>query len=875
MRAPLPFALPVFVALAAAPSGAQDGAPLPSSLLEAAKAATKAPTTPAADPEAPRDDPPPTTPVPAPPAPPATTAATTPGEVKSIDEWDIVELTSARLLPNGQPATDACGYTRDVVAARRSPPARTPAKLTVGCTKGPDGLPAPAPPTLTLPEPYAQTPLDIDNGNITVTVDAGALFLGEAMTGLRRGTLPFVTKCHDMALGPMGTAGFHLEVSPAGRIVGSETYDATLAEPLVLCLKEAVYRATFPSTRDGNAAKVSVFITLRQRKQAESAALKPCKAGETPTTKDGAQTCAVARACAHDEVPKAVDALGPGELPCTIEYVERGVPFLKGELTSFGDVQLVNARNSVGVGLGVNVIDNIFYAVVRPDVNLRFGPFKLGLGAPLRFEVLNLQSIDLLGGDPIGDATANTGRFRFEDWDQVEDFVRPLRYVSWGKKEDNLYVDLHRVHSLSIGNGQLVRRYAPNLDIDQDKVFAQVDGYGSLGGVELMAGPFPVPRLAGGLVFIKPFGVVDAVSALTAPKPAEGATPTATAAGDDYVSGLLRSMSLGFSYVTDLNSPTGLDKRLNPVDQRPQLIVDQAGQFFWSNRANPVGDVVQGMGVDLEAKVLKVGIVDVKVYGDYSHLFFPGDSSADQAFAAFNGGGATVGGLLRMSFGETPVRDIEEEDEATKRGLKPREKKAAHALRARLEGRTFSPTYLPSYWNTMYEVDRFQFGFADDRITLPTKIRYLADQASDPWRVGYYAELSYLWVDVLGVTAMLEDAYALGDSDPVRGKNFAVHAESKGLGWLQFFGTYHFRNFEFAELNRAFSLTSDNEVVFFGARMQLLPILFINLGGQRAFRTAFSADDVLTPNDKGERFTSLGLKNAWLYGMDIELGWQF
>ena len=48
-----------------------------------------------------------------------------------------------------------------------------------------------------------------------------------------------------------------------------------------------------------------------------------------------------------------------------------------------GDVVLVNERTSFGVGLGVNAIDGVYFAVIRPDVNLQFGKFELGLGAPL------------------------------------------------------------------------------------------------------------------------------------------------------------------------------------------------------------------------------------------------------------------------------------------------------------------------------------------------------------------------------------------------------------------------------------------------------------------------------------------------------------
>ena len=139
---------------------------------------------------------------------------------------------------------------------------------------------------------------------------------------------------------------------------------------------------------------------------------------------------------------KTTEQLAPGEEPCFDVPVERGVAFLKGELTSMGDVVLVNNRSSFGLGLGLSALDGVYFAVLRPDLNLQFGAFKLGLGAPLRFELLNLQTLDFLGGDPIGSATANFGRFRREDWDQIEDLVRPLRYVSWGKKEDRLYIDV-------------------------------------------------------------------------------------------------------------------------------------------------------------------------------------------------------------------------------------------------------------------------------------------------------------------------------------------------------------------------------------------------------------------------------------------------
>jgi hypothetical protein len=338
----------------------------------------------------------------------------------------------------------------------------------------------------------------------------------------------------------------------------------------------------------------------------------------------------------------------------------------------------------------------------------------------------------------------------------------------------------------------------------------------------------------------------------------------------------LDSWSIGFSYVTDLNAPTGLEGRTNASDNRRQLAVDPANQFVWRNQTTPIGDVVQGLGVDTEIKLLKLANVDIKAYADGSTLLFPGDSSTAEAYEPFSGAGATIGSLIRISLGEKPIRPIEEEEDDVQLGKKPRPKKAAHALRLRLEGRAFTATYLPSYFNTLYEVDRFQFGTARNRATLPTKIGFLASKQDDPMRVGYYAELSYAWVDALALTAVFEDAYPMGRDAQLQAKNFALHAETAGLGWLQLFATYHYRNFETGALNKAFSFSTDNEVLFAGARLQILPIMFLNFATQRAFRLGFGPDDTPGQVDKdGRRYTTTGLQNSWNNGFDVELGWQF
>jgi hypothetical protein len=542
-------------------------------------------------------------------------------------------------------------------------------------------------------------------------------------------------------------------------------------------------------------------------------------------------------------------------------------PFLKGELTHFGETQLLNKRSSIGLGLGWDVIGDVHYARIRPDLNVRWGPFGLGLGAPLRFQVLDLSE-PLNLNDPQGSIegwTTEAGRFRSEDWDQIEDFLRPLRYLTWGKKEDRFYADLNRVHAKTVGHGQLMRRYSPTVDIDEDNLFAEVDGYLDFGGFELVAGPFPIPRVAGGLVFIKPLGLFL----------------------DDYVS---KSWSVGFSYLTDLNTPTVLTTSANPADGRTQLPVDDAGQFVFDNKEAFLGDQVQGFGVDTELKVLKWEFIDLKLYADWSQLLMPavGASPASPtASEAFTDGGFTLGTLIRMSFGSKFAKELKDETEEARTGKVPREMKAEHALRLRLEGRTFGPQYLPSYFDTLYEADKWQFGFGGlpttQRAQLPTKLAWLASQEGQAWRTGFYAEASYSWVDWLGFTAMYEDAITLDGQAVPAARNMAFHVETgPGVGFLQVFATYHYRHFD--DFSKLFQFGSDNEVFYFGGRLSLLPILSINVQAQRAFRLGFSPDDL--PGQKSPlpgaasgsteyRYSSIGLQNDWAFGGDVEIGWQF
>ncbi len=536
-------------------------------------------------------------------------------------------------------------------------------------------------------------------------------------------------------------------------------------------------------------------------------------------------------------------------------------PFRKGELSMLGQVQLINAESSFGVGLGTANIDKIWYAEVRPNLNLHFERLSIGFGMRLRFQVFDTNVVEQGNPTTYSAGFAEAGRFRAEDWDRFvnypyTDLVRPLRYVTWGRKEEHLFVDVSRVHAITIGHGQLVRRYAPNVDIDESNIFAELDAYQDFGGMEVMLGPLPIPRLLGGLFFIKPLGPFR----------------------DDYRS---KSLSIGLTYVTDLNVPTVLVTSQDPVTGRVQYPIDK-GRFIYDMRDQVVGYGVQGVGIDAEFKPIKTKQYNIKTYVDYSHLFFP--DVPDAGIDAFGGGGATLGGLFRFSWGSRPVRPLERETEAVRLGLAPRETKAAYAARLRAELKAFDPQYVPSYFDSLYEVDKYQFGFGttplEERATLPTKMAFLAGQGGDPRRVGCYLEATYALVDWFALSLVYQDAWPLSSSDSSvpEAREIIFHAETQGLKFLQLFASYHYRNFELEDWERLFTFTSDNEIFYLGGRFRLW-MFALNLGLQRGFRMDFLPDDgpPRPYEEGGEAYphSSVGLENQWNYDLEFEIGWQF
>ena len=482
--------------------------------------------------------------------------------------------------------------------------------------------------------------------------------------------------------------------------------------------------------------------------------------------------------------------------PATVAEEDRPTarPFIKGELTRVGASKLVAANNRLGVRMGYEYLDVTHYGLLIPEFDLKIGDLRVGLGVPLRLEIFGPEGF------------ANAGALRAEDYDQPSELAKVIRYLSYGRKEDFFFLQISQLDAATIGHGPLMRRYFANADVDARRVGVQLDAYNDYGGFELhlndVIAPFVLGAGApegahlgaviGGLVFVKPVSWFS-----------------------DTV--LAKSVSLGFSWAGEVNAPL----RLAPPDTIGRIVTDAQHVPVYE------GGLVDLMGVDFELKVVKTDAVDIKPFVDFSVLREP--------FSAGRGGwGATLGALGRFNFVGSAAPDA-----------------TVHALRAIAELRVHAGNYLPGYFDTFYETQKYAYALAEDG---RWRTKYEALQARDPEaiEVGGYFELSYAPVGALALGAALELSTAPG------GNNLYLHAELPVLSWIQLFATVHKRGFTWDQLD----LGAPDTIFVSGGRLQLLPILWVNAEAYQVF----NFDDAPTRKVFDRTFG---------VNLDVELGWEF
>jgi hypothetical protein len=501
--------------------------------------------------------------------------------------------------------------------------------------------------------------------------------------------------------------------------------------------------------------------------------------------------------------------------------------FIKGELTNLGSDKLVVSDSRFGLRMGYARLDNSSYLGVDPEVDMHFGEsVALGLGLPLHVRFY-------------ADGIYDTGKIKFRehDYDKPSDYAKILRFLTIGKKEDQFYLNVSQLFAASIGHGAIVRRYSGNVDQNITRVGAQLDAYGKYGGFEAFVGDVVQPNhFLAGLGFVKPLGWLTGPSRET-----------------------FGWTSIGISTAMDLAAPYTLCRY--PYSNWPKTgdgsstagAEGCAGAAYYAPGEPVVMDTrrAQLVGVDLETKILKTDNADLKPYLDYSRLLgidSPSATQGDQGTASQGGGGFTLGMLGRFNAGDVNV----------------------HAFRLVGEARYFDGNYLPGYFDTFYEVQKYQFITGAASTDYSPKLRTIINRDPAHKRAGYYLEAAYQYNQGFALMVAYEDSFHVAGPDSicngcndqrkyVGSRNLTLHIEYPAYSWLQFFGSFYRRSFDGAPLDSSRPL-GDNTLIYGAVRLHVLWIFFLNA---RVFRT-WQADPVL-----GE------MKNVWGGDFDLEVGYEF
>jgi len=486
------------------------------------------------------------------------------------------------------------------------------------------------------------------------------------------------------------------------------------------------------------------------------------------------------------------------------------VDFVKGELLTVGDTNLLGNRSRAGARLGYRAINHVHYGTVDPGFDLRFDDFHLGMSAPLNIEVWDgtsgLVSVDTTQAEVGVRGFENSGRIREQDWDTWHDYARVLRHVGYGRKEDFLYVNLSQDGAASIGHGLIMKRYMPQIDVDTVRVAAELDAYSDYhGGFEFYTNDVTRWSMLGLLGFIKPLA--------------------------PFMPGYLtRSFSIGFTFVTDANAPRYLaveNRRfvLDPdADETLPLASETVAASIW--------------GIDSELKVFKNAAADIKVYLDFSKMVDAGN-------------GTTVGVLGRFNAAKDPV----------------------HAFRVRAEARSFSGNYEPSYFDSFYEIDKWQFLIGpnqygkglDTTSGMMTKYQAITTR-NDERQFGYFVEAAYSVLGYVSVGAALES------QSPLESYNMLLHLSIPWSDYLRLQGTYQKRHF--GDFGKLFDFNEDNEWLSAMARLKLLPILFLN--GQVSRLWSLNREVAEFGLEKGAPGPEYGLyRTGWDFQVWLDAAYEF
>lgn len=202
-------------------------------------------------------------------------------------------------------------------------------------------------------------------------------------------------------------------------------------------------------------------------------------------------------------------------------------------------------------GLGFGGIAEDWFVKVAVGAAFQFDKIGFGVQVPLNFRAIDYE--------PEQDSV-----IREEDWDEVGDFFKILRYFQYGFPNEPYYVRVGELAGVSIGHGTVVSSYYNVVDINHYKmgIRSTIDvGYG---GVEVMIDHVAPPNILAIRPFVRPFTFFKTAD-------------------------IFKKVTTGITVAADFDAPTALE-----VDANGVPVLENAGPV----RADSEPVVIWGWDID-------------------------------------------------------------------------------------------------------------------------------------------------------------------------------------------------------------------------------------------------------------------------------------
>lgn len=424
----------------------------------------------------------------------------------------------------------------------------------------------------------------------------------------------------------------------------------------------------------------------------------------------------------------------------------------------------VNSRptsDTITFDFGVNQYNKDTYLYLAPGLNMNFNN-KWGFSMQLPLNLLMYDAEPKMQGSKIG-------QVRSIDYDSKSDYQRILNnfwignYGVYKPKEITYSLFLGRMYDGYIGHGTIVNRYVNNQRIDVYKLGVMADINTDFGGVQVFTNSiYDRKEVNAGRGYVRPFGIISGIMDLfsgkknvamlaangnvlddvgrkkvneeinagegeeryveveTDPKTGEKREVEKTAPKKERTLDKdeeppankifdLNRFALGFTSAYDGTAPTALD-------------VDTTGsiRFDKDNNAKVKSTRRQGVeGYDAEFKIISTDTFELTPYADYNRI-----KNVQNAIGRHYGIITKIG-----------PRDIN--------------------ITIRPEYRVMSANYIPMYFDSFYEIERYQVNL--DTNFPYTKYEYLQNKPVDGPTVRGYFNTVIVNIYKVGFEANYED----------------------------------------------------------------------------------------------------------------------